>query len=68
MLKRAHKGVLPAAQPEAPPSIRQHVGGAAEHLELDTLAQIQHVVAGMVGKRLMDRDLVADNGESSVAG
>ena len=28
--------------------------------ELDTLAQMQHVAAAMVGKRLMYRDLVAD--------
>ena len=28
--------------------------------EPDTLAQIQHVVAGMVGRRLLYRDLVSD--------
>ena len=27
---------------------------------MDTLAQMQHVVAGMVGRRLMYKDLVRD--------
>ena len=35
--------------------------------EMDTLAQMQHVVAGLVGRRLMYRDLVAPNGRSSMA-
>ena len=34
----------------------------------DTLAQIQAVVMGMVGRRLMYRDLVAPNGRSARAG
>ena len=33
----------------------------------DTIAQMQAVVAGMVGKRLMYCDLTADNGMSSGA-
>jgi len=33
----------------------------------DTLAQMTALVAGMVGKRLMYRDLVADNGLPSGA-
>jgi hypothetical protein len=36
--------------------------------EMDTLSQIQHVVAAMVGKRLMYRDLVAPTARSGVAG
>ena len=35
------------------------------HEEMDTLAQMQHVVAAMVGKRLMYRELVAGNRASS---
>lgn len=34
---------------------------------LDTLDQMAHVAAGMVGRRLMYRDLVADNGRAAVA-
>ena len=34
---------------------------------LDKLRQMEHVVARMVGKRLMYRDLTADNGLSSGA-
>ena len=35
--------------------------------EDDTITQMQNVVAGMVGKRLMYRDLIADNGLSAGA-
>ena len=36
--------------------------------EMDTLAQnVQHVAAGMIGRRLMYRDLIADNGRSALA-
>lgn len=34
---------------------------------MDTIRQMEHIVARMVGKRLMYRDLVADNGRSAVA-
>ena len=34
--------------------------------ELDTIDQMHHVVAGMVGRRLLYRDLIADNGRSAV--
>lgn len=36
--------------------------------DIDTLAQIQHVVAGLVGKRLMDRELTAGHGRAEAAG
>ena len=35
--------------------------------DLDTIRQMEHVVARMVGKRLMYRDLVADNGRPAAA-
>ncbi len=35
--------------------------------ELDTLSQLQHVVAARVGKRLTYRDLIANTGKSPVA-
>ena len=43
---------------------------AARHnvRELDALNQVAHVAAGMVGRRLMYRDLVADTGLSARAG
>ena len=33
--------------------------------DFDTLRQMEHVVARMVGKRMMYRDLVSDNGLQS---
>lgn len=41
--------------------------GTGKQKEMDTLAQMQHVVAGLVGRRLLYRDLTADNGRSAVA-
>ena len=35
--------------------------------DMDTVDQMAHVVAGMVGRRLLYRDLTADNGRSRVA-
>ena len=37
------------------------------HEEMDTLDQMAHVAAGMVGRRLMYRELIADNGRSAPA-
>ena len=67
MLKRAHKRVYHRLSPK---HLQRYVAmfvGRQNIRDLDTLAQIQHVVAGLVGRRLMYRDLVADTGESGVA-
>ena len=36
--------------------------------DLNTIRQLEHIVARMVGKRLVYRDLIAENGRSRVAG
>ncbi len=68
MLKRAHKGVYHRLSPKHLQPYVSMFAGRQNVRELDTLAQLQAVVMGMVGKRLMYRDLVADNGRSAVAG
>ena len=45
----------------------QQFAGKHNAREDDTIRQMQDVVAGMVGKRLMYRDLIADNGLASGA-
>ena len=59
-LKRAHKGTFHKITPK---HLQRYVDQfAAKHnvREADTVDQMASVVAGMVGKRLMYRDLVAD--------
>lgn len=67
MLKRAHKGVYHRLSPKHLQRYVDMFAGRQNVRELDTLAQIQAVVMGMVGRRLMYRDLVADTGRSPVA-
>ena len=58
-LKRAHKGVYHKISPK---HLQRYVDQfAAKHniRDKDTIVQMQSVVAGMVGKRLMYRDLTA---------
>ena len=60
MLKRAHKGVYHKMSAK---HLQRYVGefsGRHGVREQDTITQMQNIVAGMVGKRLMYRDLVAD--------
>lgn len=68
MLKRAHKGVYHRLSPKHLQRYVDMFAGRQNVRTLDTLAQIQAVVMGMVGRRLMYRDLVADNGREAVAG
>ncbi|MCZ0935998.1 MAG: IS1595 family transposase [Gemmatimonadetes bacterium] len=68
MLKRAHKGVYHRLSPKHLQRYVDTFAGRQNVREMDTLAQMQHVVAGMVGRRLMYRDLIADNGRSALAG
>ena len=59
MLKRAHKGVYHKISPKHLQRYVNEFAGRHGVRELDTLDQMQSVVARMVGKRLMYRDLVA---------
>lgn len=67
-LKRAHKGAYHRLSARHLQRYVDMFAGRQNVREVDTLAQMQHVVAGMVGRRLMYRDLIADNGRSAVAG
>ena len=59
MLKRAHKGVYHRLSAKHLQRYVQEFAGRHNVREQDTLAQMQHVVAAMVGKRLTYKDLVA---------
>ena len=59
MLKRAHKGVYHKISPKHLQRYVDEFAGRHGIRERDTLDQMQSVVAGMVGKRLMYRDLIA---------
>ena len=60
MLKRAHKGVYHKMSAKHLQRYVDEFAGRHGIRERDTLDQMQSVVSGMVGKRLMYRDLVAD--------
>ena len=59
MLKRAHKGVYHKISPKHLQRYVDEFSGRHGVRERDTITQMQNIVAGMVGKRLMYRDLVA---------
>ena len=59
MLKRAHKGVYHKISPKHLQRYVDEFSGRHGIRERDTLDQMQSVVAGMVGKRLMYKELVA---------
>ena len=67
MLKRAHKGTFHKLSAKHLQRYVNEFCGRHNIRDLDTIRQMEHVVARMVGKRLMYRDLVADNGRSAVA-
>ena len=60
MLKRAHKGTYHKMSAKHLQRYVDEFAGRHGVRERDTMDQMQNVVAGMVGKRLMYRDLVAD--------
>ena len=68
MLKRGYMGVYHRMSPKHLQRYVNEFAGRQNVREMDTLAQMQHVVAAMVGRRLMYRDLVAPTGRSAVAG
>ncbi len=67
MLKRGYMGVDHRMSPKHLQRYVNEFAGRHNILDLDTLDQMAHVVAGMVGRRLLYRDLAADNGRSRVA-
>lgn len=66
-LKRAHKGVFHKMSPKHLHRYITEFAGKHNVRELDTLAQMEAVVAGMAGKRLKYDVLVQDNGLPSGA-
>ena len=66
-LKRAHKGVYHKISPKHLDRYVQQFAGKHNARDVDTLAQMAAVVAGLVGQRLLYRDLIADNGLPSGA-
>ncbi len=67
MLKQAHMGTVHKISPKHLNRYVQEFSGKHNVRELGTLAQMTALVAGLVGKRLMYTDLIADNGLSSGA-
>ena len=66
-LKRAHKGVYHKISPKHLDRYVQQFAGKHNLRDADTLAQMAAVVAGLVGQRLLYRDLIAPNGLPSGA-
>ena len=60
MLKRAHKGVYHKLSAKHLQRYVCEFAGRQNIREMDTLEQMQHVVAGLIGRRLTYKDLVAD--------
>ena len=67
MLKRAHKGTFHKISPKHLDRYVQEFAAKHNMRDSGTLAQMRHTVARMVGRRLMLRDLIADNGLPSQA-
>ena len=68
MLKRAHKGTFHKISPKHLDRYVQEFAGKHNVRESGTLAQMRDTVAGLVGRNLLYRDLIADNGLSSGSG
>lgn len=67
MLTRAHKGTFHRLSAKHLQRYVNEFAGRHNIRDLDTIRQMEHIVAKMVGKRLMYRDLVTDNGRSAMA-
>ena len=59
MLKRAHKGVYHKLSAKHLQRYVAEFAGRYNIREMDTLEQMEHVVAGLVGRRLMYKDLIS---------
>ena len=60
MLKRAHKGTFHKLSAKHLQRYVNEFAGRHNIREMDTIRQMEHIVAAMVGKRLMYRDLIAE--------
>ena len=67
MLKRAHTGTFHKLSPKHLNRYVQEFAGKHNIRDSGTLAQMQGVVAMLVGRNLLYRDLIADNGLPSGA-
>ena len=67
MLKRAHMGTFHKMSPKHLDRYVQEFAGKHNMRNSGTLAQMRHTVAGLVGRKLLYRTLVAENGLSSGA-
>ena len=67
MLKRAHTGVFHKLSPKHLDRYVHEFAGKHNLREEDTIAIMQHVAAGLIGKRLVYRKLIAENGLDSGA-
>ena len=67
MLKRAHAGMFHKMSPKHLDRYVQEFAGKHNLRDMDTAAQMAVVAAGLIGKRLMYRQLIADNGLPSGA-
>ena len=67
MLKRAHKGTFHRLSPKHLQRYVSEFAGRQNMRESDTIDQMTNVVAGLIGRRLMYRDLIADNGRARLA-
>ena len=67
MLKRAHKGTFHKISPKHLNRYVQEFAGKHNFRDSDTVQQMRALVAGLVGRNLLYRDLVADNGLDSGA-
>ena len=68
MLKRAHKGTFHKISPKRLQRYVSEFAGKHNVRNADTLAQMRDTVAGMIGRNLLYRELVAENGLSNGAG
>ena len=67
MLKRAHMGTFHKLSPKHLDRYVQEFAGKQNTRDLGTLAQMRDTVARLVGKNLLYRALIADNGLDSGA-
>ena len=63
MLKRAHKGTFHRLSPKHLQRYVNEFAGRHNVRDQDTIYQMTAIVAGLVGKRLMYRDLISDLGD-----
>ena len=66
-LKRAHKGTFHKLSPKHLNRYVQEFAGKHNIRDSGTLAQMRNTVARLVGRNLLYRDLIADNGLSRFA-